>query len=152
MKNFKQWLEGLTIKLAIALAVATGGVVLLQSIRLEQARNELTDLFAEAQKEGISPEMLFAHQDGKNRNQQEEVAPYAKALDQLEKKCREPRTELATMAVAVMKREKKQDSQVTYLDGLELLQAMVESDSKPRQINCMPVYNQYIKNSRTSSR
>lgn len=146
MKKFNHWLNGLTLKLSIAIIVLTGFNYALKSCRVQQKRAELSRVATEAEKSGERLEIVFAHRDGKDPANQEMVKPYTEVLDRLKQRCKESRTELLGMAGALTKHEKKNDSQTTYLEGLELFSDLVESGFERFPATCMEAYTAHVKN------
>lgn len=146
MNKLNQRLQSLTLKLAIALIVLTAFNYALKSCRVQQKRAELSKVAAEAEKSGEQLEIVFARRDGKDYTKQEVVKPYTEALDRLKQRCKESRTEILGITGALVKHEKKRDSQTTYLEGLELFSDLVESKFKRFPATCMDAYTDHVKN------
>ncbi|WP_106253955.1 hypothetical protein [Phormidesmis priestleyi] len=144
MNNFRQRLEGLMGKMVIAIIVMTCINFVLVGIRYQQSRTKLDKAVASFEQSGLLPEVALASLDGKDSKQPEVVRPYAELLNQLEAKCIEPRTELMGISRALTKHERKQQQEVTYLEGLQELMSDVESGFEKFPATCMEAYSYHV--------
>lgn len=141
-----EWLNGLTTKLVIALIVATGLLFVLRSCRVQQYRTDVTKMLADAEKKGVTPDIILARMDNKDSSSRTEIEPYTIAFGELQQKCREPRADLAVMAAEIVRYERRSDAQTTYLDGLEYFSAIVEGEFERFPARCTEAFTGHIEN------
>ena len=145
MQKMNQRLQNYVMAATAALFVLTGLRFVLVNIRYHQEKGRLEREFKRAETNGITPDVILARRDGKNYKKAEEVAPYAKLINQLDNKCNESAAELIALTSAIVKHENKQGMNLTHLEGLETFLFSVESGFERFPANCMEAYQAHVK-------